>query len=234
MLCSLHNYFCIGSNEGRERQQKSLLATLYSLQKATFNIFWATFEQRFEKLRETFWEISCRAICEKPYLTSPIFFKPPNTLTHTKFQHPPPPPSTPTSSYPFLYFKWTFPYPRSLHTNIINHYQWEINNRKTILDRKPNNIWNVQVCFRLLIFFTTTTSFQAIVTTLSLHNKLALPQLPSKKKHFLLPHIEFYEKPVWLINKLQPVSYQSMSNITPPLPLHLSQPVAASPPRPAR
>ena len=91
MLCSLHNYFCIGSNKGREGHQKSLLATLYSLQKATFNIFLATFEQRLEKLRETFWEISCRAICEKPYLTSPIFFKPPNTLTHTKFQHPQPP-----------------------------------------------------------------------------------------------------------------------------------------------
>ena len=194
----------------------------------------------------TFWEIKGNFLGNlvssnlwKALLDLTDFFKPPNTLTHTHTQnistpHRPPPPSTPTSSYPFLYFKWTFPYPRSLHTNIINHYQWEINNRKAILDRKPNNVWNVQVCFRLLIFFTTTTSFQAIVTTLSLHNKLALPQLPSKKKHFLLPHIEFYEKPVWLINKLQPVSYQSMSNITPPLPLHLSQPVAASPPRPAR
>ena len=220
MLCSLHNYFCIGSNEGRERQQKSLLATLYSLQKATFNIFLATFEQRLEKLRETFWEISCRAICEKPYLTSPIFFKPPNTLTHKI--------STPTSSYPFLYFKWTFPYPRSLHTNIINHYQWEINNRKTILDRKPNNVWNVQVCFRLLIFFTTTTSFQQIVTTLSLHNQISTSTTTFQKKDFLLLHIEFYEKPVSLINKLQPLSYQSMSNITPPLPRHASQPVAAN------
>ena len=35
---------------------------------------------------------------------------------------------------PLLNIKWTFPYPRALHTNIIK------NSRKTILNKKPNNI----------------------------------------------------------------------------------------------
>ena len=36
-------------------------------------------------------------------------------------------------------------------------------------------------------------------------------------------HLKFYEKQVSLINKLQPLSYQFTSNITPHLPLHASQ-----------
>ena len=159
------------------------------------------------------------------------FFKAPE---HTN-PHPRPSPPLNTNIFiPLLYFKWTFPCLRSLHTNIIKHYQWEINNRKTILDWKPNNVWNVQVCFRLLIFFTNSTSFQQAVTTLFLHNQISTSTTTLQKKHFLLLQIEFYEKPVSLINKLQPLSYQSTSNITPPLPLHSSQPIAASLPRPAR
>ena len=41
---------------------------------------------------------------------------------------------------------------------------------------------------------------------------------------YLLLHIKFYVKPVSLINKLQPLSYQSTSNIIPRLPLHVYQP----------
>ena len=53
------------------------------------------------------------------------FFKVPRA--NTKFQ-------PPSKSYPLLYINWSFPYPRSLHKNIIK------NNRKTILNRKPNNV----------------------------------------------------------------------------------------------
>ena len=113
-----------------------------------------------------------------------FFNAPEHTHTHEISAPPTPPPSTPTSSYPFLYIKWTIPYPRSLHTNIINHYQWEINNRKTILERKPNNVWNVQVCFRLLIFFKTTTSFQQTATTLSLHNQISTSTTTFQKNLF--------------------------------------------------
>ena len=58
-------------------------------------------------------------------------------------------------------------------------------------------------------------------TTTSLQN---LKSVFLSKKLFLLLHIKFYEKPVSLINKPQPLSHQSMSNITPPLPHHPSQP----------
>ena len=44
------------------------------------------------------------------------------------------------------------------------------------------------------------------------------------KSNFLLFHIKFFEKLVPLINKLQPLSYQSTSNITPRLPLLPSRP----------
>ena len=59
------------------------------------------------------------------------------------------------------------------------------------------------------------------------HNYLtATPKITFfyKKIFFFLLHIKFYEKPVSVINKLQPLSYQFMSNITPRLPLHASQP----------
>ena len=49
--------------------------------------------------------------------------------THPTFH-----PSPKTPSYLLLQIKWTFPYPRSLHTNIIKK------SRKTILNKKPNNI----------------------------------------------------------------------------------------------
>ena len=39
----------------------------------------------------------------------------------------------------------------------------------------------------------------------------------------MLLHIKFYDKPVSLIYKLQLLSYQSTSSITPRLPLHASQ-----------
>ena len=39
----------------------------------------------------------------------------------------------------------------------------------------------------------------------------------------MLLHIKFCEKPVSLIKKLQPLSYQSTCNVTPRLPLHTSQ-----------
>ena len=68
---------------------------------------------------------------------------------------------------------------------------------------------------------TTTTLFQKIVTTLSLHNQISTLTTISLQ---LLLHIKFYEQLVSLINKLQPLSYQSTSNITPRLPLHSSQP----------
>ena len=97
------------------------------------------------------------------------------------------------------------------------------------------NTAKVQVCFRLLIrFFTTTTSFQQTVTTLSLHNQISTPAttslqhlkslLPSNTIIFCYFTSKFCEKPVSVINKLQPLSYQSTSNITPRLRLHSSQP----------
>ena len=68
---------------------------------------------------------------------------------------------------------------------------------------------------------TTTTLFQKTVITLSLHNQISTLTTISLQ---LLLHIKFYEQLVSLINKLQPLSYQSTSNITPRLPLHSSQP----------
>ena len=71
--------------------------------------------------------------------------------------------------------------------------------------------------------FTTTTSFQHTVTTLSLHNQISTstttslqhPKITtSQNDYFLSPHIKFYEKQVSLINKLLPLSYQFTSNIT--------------------
>ena len=81
--------------------------------------------------------------------------------------------------------------------------------------------------------FATTTTFQQTVTTLSLHNQIStltttslqhLRSLLFSKKYFLSLNIKFYQKPVSLMNKLQPLSYQSKSNTTPRLPLHTSQP----------
>ena len=81
--------------------------------------------------------------------------------------------------------------------------------------------------------FATTTTFQQTVTTLSLHNQIStltttslqhLKSLLSSKKYFLSLNIKFYQKPVSLMNKLQPLPYQSKSNTTPRLPLHTSQP----------
>ena len=59
------------------------------------------------------------------------------------------------------------------------------------------------------------------VTTLSVHNQISTLTTISLQ---LLLHIKFYEQLLSLINKLQPLSYQSTSNITPRLPLHSSQP----------
>ena len=79
--------------------------------------------------------------------------------------------------------------------------------------------------------FTTTTTFQHIVTILSLRNQphcntyscnSLLP--PKIINYLLLLHIKFYEKQVSLISKLQPLSYQFTSSITPCLPRHASQP----------
>ena len=74
---------------------------------------------------------------------------------------------------------------------------------------------------------------KSTLSTLSLPNQINTPTatslqhlkslLPSKF-FFSLLHIVFYEKPVLLINKLKPLSYQSSSNLTPRLPLHTSQP----------
>ena len=81
--------------------------------------------------------------------------------------------------------------------------------------------------------FATTITFQQTVTTLSLHNQIStltttslqhLKSLLSSKKYFLSLNVKFYQKPVSLINKLQPLSYQSKSSTTPRLPLHTSQP----------
>ena len=56
------------------------------------------------------------------------------------------------------------------------------------------------------------------------HNYLtATPKITFTFQKLLLD-IESYEKSVSLINKLQPLSYQSTSNITPRLPLYTSQP----------
>ena len=83
--------------------------------------------------------------------------------------------------------------------------------------------------------FATTTTFQQTVTTLSLHNQIStlttnslqhLKSLLSSKKYFLSLNIKFYQKPVSLMNKLQPLSYQSKSNTTPRLHYtHLNQPL---------
>ena len=84
--------------------------------------------------------------------------------------------------------------------------------------------------------FTTTTSFQHTVTALSLHNRISTSTTTSLQhlKSFLPPKIiiiiifvtlySFYEKQVSLINKLQPLSYQFTSSITPRLPLNASPP----------
>ena len=59
------------------------------------------------------------------------------------------------------------------------------------------------------------------------HNQISTSTTTSLKHLlFLLLHIKFYEKQISLINKLQPLSYQFTSNITPRLPLHahLNQP----------
>ena len=68
---------------------------------------------------------------------------------------------------------------------------------------------------------TTTTLFQKTVITLSLHNQISTLTTISLQ---LLLHIKFYEQLVSLINKLQPLSYQSTSNITPLHFTHLNQP----------
>ena len=75
----------------------------------------------------------------------------------------------------------------------------------------------------------------SLVTTLSLHNQISTPSIHNYltatpkitftfENFFLLLYIKFYEKQVSLINKLQPLSYQYTSNITPCLPLHTPQP----------
>ena len=81
--------------------------------------------------------------------------------------------------------------------------------------------------------FKSTTSFQHTVTTLSFHNHISTytttsvqhlkSLLPPKIIFFLLLHIKFYEKQVSLIHKLQPLSYQFTSNITPRLSLFAFQ-----------
>ena len=107
-----------------------------------------------------------------------------------------------------------------------------LDNEVTVLPRWPSGgvRMYVQVCFRLLIrLFTTTTSFQHTVTTISIHKQISSSTttwlhfyLP--KYYFLLLHINFHDKQASLINKLQLLIYQFTSNITPRLPLHASQP----------
>ena len=66
-------------------------------------------------------------------------------------------------------------------------------------------------------------SLHSHISTLTTTSLQHLKSLLPSKKYFLL-HGKLYQKPVSLINKLQLLSYQSKSNITPRLPLHTSQP----------
>ena len=91
--------------------------------------------------------------------------------------------------------------------------------------------------FRLLIrLFTTTTSFQRTVTTLSLHNQISTFTTTSLQllKSLLPPKIVILSYFILnstrnKFNKLQPLSYQFMSHITPRLQFtRLNQPQYAT------
>ena len=71
------------------------------------------------------------------------------------------------------------------------------------------------------MFLTIDETFLHTLTTLSLHNQInnsttmSLQHkitFTSQNKHFLSLHIKLYEKQFLLINKLQPLSCQFMSN----------------------